>query len=220
MDEELYRVVSTGLLGLIVLLLVAVLARLGRLQRGASASPADTAPVHDDTPPPSKAQTVAPNEDGGEPGGAGDQEEGPFERDGRWWFRREGQLLVYDELSEEWVDPNAPRPVAAAPSAPVTIAGVASGPDETAVVPAPDAPAEPTPHPLDEARGWDSAPASGAPIPEPVSPPEPIATGDPEPARHSQSAAPEVGAHWKCPTCGVINGSTATSCRMCFAARP
>jgi hypothetical protein len=25
---------------------------------------------------------------------------------------------------------------------------------------------------------------------------------------------------WKCPTCGAVNGSTATSCRMCFAARP
>ena len=31
--------------------------------------------------------------------------------------------------------------------------------------------------------------------------------------------ATEAG-HWKCPTCGAVNGSTATSCRMCFTARP
>jgi ribosomal protein L40E len=27
------------------------------------------------------------------------------------------------------------------------------------------------------------------------------------------------GSGWKCPNCGAVNGSTATSCRMCFTAR-
>ena len=31
---------------------------------------------------------------------------------------------------------------------------------------------------------------------------------------------PEAAGFWKCPSCGAVNGSTATSCRMCFAARP
>lgn len=26
----------------------------------------------------------------------------PFERDGRWWFRRDGELLVYDDATSEW----------------------------------------------------------------------------------------------------------------------
>lgn len=29
-------------------------------------------------------------------------EEQPFERDGRWWFRRAGELLVYDERTGQW----------------------------------------------------------------------------------------------------------------------
>lgn len=28
------------------------------------------------------------------------------------------------------------------------------------------------------------------------------------------------GGFWRCPACGAVNGSTATTCRMCFAARP
>ncbi len=29
-------------------------------------------------------------------------EEQPFEREGRWWFRRDGELLVYDERTGQW----------------------------------------------------------------------------------------------------------------------
>jgi hypothetical protein len=36
----------------------------------------------------------------------------PFERDGRWWFRRGDELLVYDEQSGEWLQ--APGPTAGA----------------------------------------------------------------------------------------------------------
>lgn len=34
------------------------------------------------------------------------------------------------------------------------------------------------------------------------------------------AVADEVATFWKCPTCGAVNGSTAATCRMCFAARP
>jgi hypothetical protein len=87
-------------------------------------------------------------------------QEQPFERDGRWWFRRGDELLVYDEMSGQ----------------------------------------------------WEPAPESGIP-----------ASGTEElPAADSEAAAGEAqsGSFWKCPSCGAVNGSTATSCRMCFAARP
>jgi hypothetical protein len=39
---------------------------------------------------------------------------------------------------------------------------------------------------------------------------------DEEPA----AATSTGGGFWKCPSCGAVNGSTATTCRMCFTARP
>ena len=85
-------------------------------------------------------------------------EEQPFERDGRWWFKRGDELLVYDEGTGQWVAP----PGAGAASAPATTGSFA-----------------------------------------------PTATA-------TQS---DVGEGWKCSSCGAINGSTATSCRLCFAPR-
>ncbi|MEA2451462.1 MAG: hypothetical protein QOG04_172 [Actinomycetota bacterium] len=82
-------------------------------------------------------------------------EEQPFERDGRWWFKRGGELLVYDEGTGQWVA----SPSSAAGSA-------AAAPATTGVVERADA-----------------------------------------------------GEGWKCSSCGAVNGSTATSCRMCFAPR-
>lgn len=83
-------------------------------------------------------------------------EEQPFERDGRWWFKRGGELLVYDEGTGQWVA----SPQGAGAAAPVTA---------------------------------------------------------------TQTAAPAIqadaGEGWKCSSCGAVNGSTATSCRMCFAPR-
>jgi ribosomal protein L40E len=86
-------------------------------------------------------------------------EEQPFERDGRWWFKRGGELLVYDEGTGQWVA----APQGGAVAAPVT---------QTATIP-----------------------AAGA------------------------VASTDVGEGWKCSSCGAVNGSTATSCRMCFAPR-
>lgn len=210
MDESLYRLISTGLLGLIVLLLLLGVARLGRLPREVKTSATDD----DVTPTPVGEPEAVALPASGEAASraaapeAESDEEGPYERDGRWWFRRDGELLVYDERKEEWVDPDATADPAA---------------EETP---------EPEPHPLEEARGWDAAAiteASPAPIPEPVAPPEPIAQPQnvgvevPQavPVTTPTTATPTAtGGHWKCPTCAVINGSTATSCRMCFSARP
>ncbi|MDQ4124149.1 MAG: zinc finger Ran-binding domain-containing protein, partial [Actinomycetota bacterium] len=98
---------------------------------------------------------------------AEDPQEQPFERDGRWWFRRGDELLVYEEQTGQWVAADEP----AGTSAP------------------------------------DSAPAGG--------------TADAAPAEGQVTTQQEaVGSFWKCPSCGAVNGSTATSCRMCFTARP
>jgi hypothetical protein len=40
------------------------------------------------------------------------------------------------------------------------------------------------------------------------------ATLQAQPAQREQT-----GSFWKCASCGAINGSTATSCRMCFTPR-
>jgi Zn-finger in Ran binding protein and others len=103
-------------------------------------------------------------------------EEQPFERDGRWWFKRGDELLVYDEQSGQW------EPAPAAPAAP-----------------SPARPAAP------QVESWQQ---SG------VSPP---AGGQSEQAAQP---AQEPGSFWKCPSCGAVNGSTATSCRMCFTPKP
>lgn len=85
-------------------------------------------------------------------------EEQPFERDGRWWFKRGGELLVYDEGTGQWV---------AAPAA----SGGASASTSATAVQAPEA------------------------------------------------VRADTGEGWKCASCGAVNGSTATTCRMCFAPR-
>jgi cytoskeletal protein RodZ len=54
---------------------------------------------------PAQAQPAA------EPVAQDDPQDQPFERDGRWWFRRGDELLVHDEQSEQWV--SAPQPAAA-----------------------------------------------------------------------------------------------------------
>lgn len=91
---------------------------------------------------------------------AAEPQEQPFERDGRWWFRRGTELLVYDEQSAQWVPAPAEATVAAAAPAGMAPAGGTAG-------------------------------AGGG----------------------------EAGSFWKCPSCGAVNGSTSSSCRMCFTAR-
>ena len=87
-------------------------------------------------------------------------EEQPFERDGRWWFKRGGELLVYEESTGQWV---------ASPAG----AGVTAASASTPV-------------------GTTST---------------------------TEVARADAGEGWKCTSCGAVNGSTATSCRMCFAPR-
>jgi hypothetical protein len=110
----------------------------------------------------------------------------PFEQGGRWYFRRDGELLVYDETTGEWVDAEAkggdspegqPSQQFDQPGGDVS-SGAADVDDGTEAFEAFDAEDEPAP--------------------------------EPEPA----------GGFWKCPSCGAVNGSTAATCRMCFAARP
>lgn len=105
---------------------------------------------------PATSAAAAPALRGDEP------EEQPFERDGRWWFKRGGELLVYDEGTGQWV---AAGSAAATGSLGSPVAGAATG------------------------------------VQIPL-----VTTGD-------------AGEGWKCSSCGAVNGSTATSCRMCFAPR-
>lgn len=92
-------------------------------------------------------------------------QEQPFEREGRWWFRRGDELLVYDEAEAQW------KPATAAP------------------------------------------PAGAGPATATAEQPAATGTATVEPAQ-------QANAMWKCPSCGAVNGSTATSCRMCFTPRP
>lgn len=104
---------------------------------------------------------------------ADDPQEEPFQRDGRWWFRRGDELLLYDETSGQW------QPAPDDPSVPATVGATGS---------------------------------TGDPAAEPGVQTTPVST--------TPATADQVATFWKCPTCGAVNGSTAATCRMCFAARP
>jgi ribosomal protein L40E len=97
---------------------------------------------------------------------ADDPQEEPFQRDGRWWFKRGDELLLYDEASGQW-----------------------------------------QPAPAD--TGSASQPAAA-----------PVQTAATTATAQVPVVADQVATFWKCPTCGAVNGSTAATCRMCFAARP
>lgn len=101
--------------------------------------------------------------------------EQPFERDGRWWYKRGDELLVYDEGSGQW-EP--------APAGSLTGGGVSPPAVDTAYTPV----------------GEASRPETGTTAPE--------------------TGGDEGTGFWKCPSCGAVNGATATSCRMCFTAKP
>ena len=111
---------------------------------------------------------------------AAEPEEQPFERDGRWWFRRGDELLVYDEQTAQWLR--------------------AEGSSTRAVY------------------GQERAAEQGAVATESRT------TTYAEPSRAdeagSQGSAETSNDFWKCPACGAANGIAATSCRMCFTARP
>lgn len=128
----------------------------------AALQPTQAQPEPEPEPAASTASTAA----------AEDPQEQPFERDGRWWFRRGDELLVYEEQTGQWVAADEPS----------TTGSVATGSDS----------------------GGAATPATGA--------------ASTEGQVTTQQEA--VGSFWKCPSCGAVNGSTATSCRMCFTARP
>ncbi|MFN2490764.1 MAG: Ran-binding zinc finger domain-containing protein [Actinomycetota bacterium] len=107
-------------------------------------------------------------------------QEQPFERDGRWWFRRGEELLVYDEPTGQWMPAPGPRAGMTGPAV-ETSGGRAAVATET------------------RTAAFSEHERSGETV-----------TG-------GQEAS---SGFWKCPACGAVNGSTATSCRMCFSARP
>lgn len=54
----------------------------------------------------------------------------PFERDGRWWFRRDGELLVYDDATSEWKaapETGSPPPETGAPVTAANLGKAAHG---------------------------------------------------------------------------------------------
>jgi hypothetical protein len=242
LDPDLARIIALGLLGVLVLLLIAILAALGRLRRSietmgaarpaeeprpesvgaveAEPTPLQAAPeplettsaaevapepvaqepepvaqepepvaqepepiAEEPEPEPVAREPVAqePEPVGAEPAPTQEQpavqeqqpaaavavdepQEQPFERDGRWWFRRGDELLVYNDASGQWeAAPTQTAPAEVAAPAAATTVGTEQG-----------APAQ-----TQEQQGF-----------------------------------------WKCPSCGAVNGSTATTCRMCFSARP
>ena len=110
---------------------------------------------------------------------ADDPQAEPFQRDGRWWFRRGDELLLYDESSGQW----QPAPEGAAPTGTGTAPAAAAGQTAAASVATAEA-------------------------------------GSTTSTQTMPAVADQVATFWKCPTCGAVNGSTAATCRMCFAARP
>jgi hypothetical protein len=108
-------------------------------------------------------------------------EEEPFERAGRWWFKRGSELLVYNEQTGEWM-----------PS--------------------------PTPLPESPAGGGFTQPEGSTEVGIGLAPDDSVKE---EPAdKGPAELQPAQGGFWRCVACGAVNGSTSTSCRMCFAERP
>lgn len=183
-------------------------------------------------------------------------EEQPFERGGRWWFKRGDELLVYEEATGQWTaapegafasasSAGAQFQPAVAQTTDVATTTTTSEPEEsdtatetwTASETAPEETAaqEQTTGSLgaisdETATAWRSEETvSGGTegagdetetstsmwgIGDITSEESPATTETP-------SAEPEApGTFWKCPSCGAVNGSTATTCRMCFAQRP
>ncbi len=100
---------------------------------------------------------------------ADDPQEEPFQREGRWWFRRGDELLLYDEATGQW----QPAPEVALPGQPASMPAAQQATQQAATATAP-----------------------------------------------MSTVADQAASFWKCATCGAVNGSTAATCRMCFAARP
>ena len=210
-DENLFRWLTLGGIALGLLLTLATLSTLARIAKGlrdltrapeeqADRSEAGTASGTEEASSDESGGSPALEKSGSTPKALEEQEpiaaaevephpaephDEPFQRDGRWWFKRDDELLLYDEQSGEWRAADAPPgnepqvPVVTGPTEPAT-ALAADG------VPTGDAPAE------------AQSVVSGAEAQDPGS----------------------EAAFWRCPACGVVNGLTAATCRMCFATKP
>lgn len=199
-----------------------------------------------DEPPAERAETVAVDEAAETPAaeaetppaeGAGEDSERPFERGGRWYFHRGGELLVYEEGTGEWVP--APASGDARPAVTSHAETVAASTEPSTVEPEGDAVA---PAGAETAESLEpSTSFAGQPLANAEESVATIGEGDAVEERGSavatafeepgggeivpEEAPEEVAARpsesfWRCPSCGAVNGSTATSCRMCFAAKP
>ncbi len=124
-------------------------------------------------------------------------QEQPFERDGRWWFKRGNELLVYDEVTSQWV---AAETAAASPTGGFDLSGSSQG-----------------------AGASDSSAArektSGVPEPSLAAQPAPNATTETAAEQSGREEQTVAGQGWKCSSCGAVNASSSSTCRMCFAAR-
>lgn len=128
-------------------------------------------------------------------GAAQEPEDQPFERNGKWFFRRGDEFLRYDESTGQWVDAD-PSETGAQASETGTQAS------------APGA-------------GWSAPEETGAPEMGTGSTADETATTEIESVGGDEVAAePAPGGFWKCASCGAVNGASATSCRMCFSQRP
>lgn len=158
--------------------------------------------------------------------------ERPYEEGGRWYYRRGGELLVYEEGTGEWVPagssrgPVRPQVEAVAASSEPSAAGV-----ELAAEPEPVATPEPQPEPQPQPQPEPGPQPEPEPERQPVAQPSTSFGGQPiapvedlsvdEPALEATQETPAAGdSFWKCTSCGAVNGSTAATCRMCFAPRP
>ena len=145
-----------------------------------------TEPAGDENPFMRGAEEPAPQSTLDEP------EDQPFERNGRWFFRRDGELLVYEEGTGEWVpaDPSDAAPPSGA---------------------RPPLQTHDTPSSAQEVSAEEPSFGAGPTDTEEL---DAVDTGQPA------ARASGAGGFWKCPSCGAVNGSSADTCRMCFSARP
>jgi hypothetical protein len=164
-------------------------------------------------------------------------EEQPFERDGRWWFKRGDELLVYEERSGQWQPAPSPTVQALATNPTSAQAGAiaaelaslsdAEPPRRYSTEAQTDAEPEAEEPPVETAAPTPYESPSPATVQEPATASEeppaatPTTTSSTEPPPETPPKTQEwtSGSFWKCPSCGAVNGSTAASCRMCFAAR-
>ena len=192
-DQDLFRWLVLGGIGLGLLLLLLVLSSMARIakllrdrspaavDRPESERPSEVAETQpeeesraDQRPDEESKEAPAASTGTAEPAGDDDPKDEPFQREGRWWFRRDDELLIYDEQSGEWqpVDEGSPS----------------------------TQPAEVEAVPVQTTSTLEATP-----------------TGD---ERAEEPSEVPGALFWKCPACGAVNGLTATSCRMCFAAKP